>query len=194
MICTISLTPCHCHFWMSVVSIMWVWKVSAIHWWNHITFPVWSTFFIPREITEFGWDRIIFSLELIIILNSTSSVRICQISSLEQYAFRAFSDALESVPLALAENSGLSPIHTLTEVKARQVKENNPALGIDCMLRGTSGMYDCTNIATCHTSAFFSFQSRRRNLHDTSQRQLLLMGKVLLWEECRLLPEFFKAQ
>lgn len=63
-----------------------------------------------------------------------------KISSLEQYAFRAFSDALESVPLALAENSGLSPIHTLTEVKARQVKENNPALGIDCMLKGTSDM------------------------------------------------------
>lgn len=66
---------------------------------------------------------------------------IYQISSLEQYAFRAFSDALESVPLALAENSGLSPIHTLTEVKARQVKERNPALGIDCMLKGTSGVY-----------------------------------------------------
>jgi len=63
-----------------------------------------------------------------------------KISSLEQYAFRAFSDALESVPLALAENSGLSPFHTLTEVKARQVKENNPALGIDCMLKGTSDM------------------------------------------------------
>lgn len=76
---------------------------------------------------------------------------VCQISSLEQYAFRAFSDALESVPLALAENSGLSPIHTLTEVKARQVKEKNPALGIDCMLKGTSGTYELTfNIATRH--------------------------------------------
>jgi len=64
------------------------------------------------------------------------------------------------VPLALAENSGLSPIHTLTEVKARQVKENNPALGIDCMLKGTSGMYDLINIAMFHTSAFCSSQSR----------------------------------
>jgi chaperonin GroEL (HSP60 family) len=75
-----------------------------------------------------------------------------QISSLEQYAFRAFSEALESVPLALAENSGLSPIHTLTEVKARQVKENNPALGIDCMLKGTSGMYEF--IVTCYTALY----------------------------------------
>ena len=44
-----------------------------------------------------------------------------QIKTLEQYPFRAFSDALESIPLALAENSGLNPIHTLTEIKARQV-------------------------------------------------------------------------
>uniref|UniRef100_A0A1B6K276 T-complex protein 1 subunit epsilon n=1 Tax=Homalodisca liturata TaxID=320908 RepID=A0A1B6K276_9HEMI len=52
-----------------------------------------------------------------------------KISSLEQYAFRAFSEALESIPLALAENSGLSPIHTLTEVKARQIQEQGYFLG-----------------------------------------------------------------
>lgn len=63
-----------------------------------------------------------------------------KISSIEQYAFRAFADALESIPLALAENSGLSPIETLTEIKSRQVKEVNPALGIDCMLTGTNDM------------------------------------------------------
>lgn len=40
---------------------------------------------------------------------------------IEQYAMRAFSDALDVVPLALAENSGLAPIDSLTEVKARQV-------------------------------------------------------------------------
>lgn len=74
-----------------------------------------------------------------------------KISSLEQYAFRAFSDALESVPLALAENSGLSPIHTLTEVKARQVKENNSALGIDCMLKGTSDMKEQHVIESLHS-------------------------------------------
>jgi len=62
------------------------------------------------------------------------------ISSLEQYAFRAFADALESIPIALAENSGLPPILTLTDVKARQIQENNPALGIDCLNKGTSDM------------------------------------------------------
>lgn len=62
-----------------------------------------------------------------------------KISSIEQYAYRAFADALESIPLALAENSGLSPIDTLTQVRARHEKEKNPALGIDCMLVGTNG-------------------------------------------------------
>ncbi|XP_054275841.1 T-complex protein 1 subunit epsilon [Macrosteles quadrilineatus] len=74
-----------------------------------------------------------------------------KISSLEQYAFRAFSEALECIPLALAENSGLSPIHTLTEVKARQIQEKNPALGIDCMLKGTSDMKEQHVIETLHS-------------------------------------------
>nr|CAD7393825.1 unnamed protein product [Timema cristinae]CAD7425053.1 unnamed protein product [Timema monikensis] len=74
-----------------------------------------------------------------------------KISSLEQYAFRAFSDALENIPIALAENSGLSPIHTLTEIKARHIKEKNPALGIDCMLKGTNDMKEQHVIETLHS-------------------------------------------
>lgn len=70
-----------------------------------------------------------------------------KITSLEQYSFRAFADALESIPLALAENSGLSPIETVAEVKARQLKEKKPHLGIDCVLSGTNGMISlfCSN-------------------------------------------------
>ena len=41
--------------------------------------------------------------------------------------------------MALAENSGLSPITSLSEVKAKQVKENNPHYGVDCNQMGTSG-------------------------------------------------------
>ncbi|KAF7495663.1 T-complex protein 1 subunit epsilon [Sarcoptes scabiei] len=63
-----------------------------------------------------------------------------KITSLEQYAFRAFADALESIPLALAENSGFSPIETVAEVKARQLKEKMPFLGIDCAQKGTNDM------------------------------------------------------
>ncbi|RWS21205.1 T-complex protein 1 subunit epsilon-like protein, partial [Leptotrombidium deliense] len=63
-----------------------------------------------------------------------------RISSLEQYAFRAFADALDAIPLALAENSGLAPIQTVTELKAKQVAEKNPWLGVDCQMKGTSDM------------------------------------------------------
>ena len=52
---------------------------------------------------------------------------------------RSFAEALESIPLALAENSGQSPIYTLAEIKSRQVTENNPRLGIDCLDKGTNG-------------------------------------------------------
>ncbi|KAL8691984.1 MAG: hypothetical protein Q9224_004056 [Gallowayella concinna] len=61
---------------------------------------------------------------------------------LEQYAMRAFADALDSVPMALAENSGLSPIETLAEIKSRQVKEENSRLGVDCMQTGSNDMRD----------------------------------------------------
>lgn len=63
-----------------------------------------------------------------------------KISSLEQYAFRSFADALESIPMSLAENSGLHGIETVTEVKAQQVATNNPHLGVDCMLTGENDM------------------------------------------------------
>ncbi|KRT83175.1 hypothetical protein AMK59_4264 [Oryctes borbonicus] len=63
-----------------------------------------------------------------------------QLASLEQYAFRGFAEALESIPLSLAENSGLSAIHALAEVKAKQAGSGDPALGIDCMQTGNSNM------------------------------------------------------
>lgn len=52
---------------------------------------------------------------------------------------RAFASALDAIPLALAENSGLSPIETLTDVRSRQVNEKNSRLGIDCNDRGENG-------------------------------------------------------
>ena len=52
---------------------------------------------------------------------------------------RAFASALDSIPLALAENSGLPPIETLTEVKSRQVTEGLSTLGIDCLGKGDLG-------------------------------------------------------
>nr|XP_019010772.1 T-complex protein 1 subunit epsilon [Kwoniella pini CBS 10737]OCF49553.1 T-complex protein 1 subunit epsilon [Kwoniella pini CBS 10737] len=63
-----------------------------------------------------------------------------EIPTIEQYAMRAFSKALDAIPLALAENSGLSPIDTLADVKSRQVTEGNTRLGIDCLGKGENDM------------------------------------------------------
>ena len=54
---------------------------------------------------------------------------------------KAFADALDSVPMALAENSGLSPIETLASIKSRHVKEKNSRLGVDCMQTGSNGKH-----------------------------------------------------
>jgi len=74
-----------------------------------------------------------------------------KIKTIEQYAFRAFADALESVPLALAENSGLDPINTLTEIKASQVAQNNAALGVNCNDRSTNDMKEQHVIEALHS-------------------------------------------
>lgn len=55
---------------------------------------------------------------------------------------RAFADALDAIPMALAENSGLSSIETLAAVKSRQATEKNTRLGVDCMQTGSNDMRD----------------------------------------------------
>jgi T-complex protein 1 subunit epsilon len=70
--------------------------------------------------------------------------RALQTPGLEQYSMRAFAAALDAVPMALAENSGLSPIETLSDIKARQSKgEGCGRLGVDCMQTGSNGMFHC---------------------------------------------------
>merc|ERR1712014_565174 len=59
---------------------------------------------------------------------------------LEQYALRAFSEALDQVSLTLAENAGLNSIDVLTNIKAHHLKDNNPHLGVDCEETGTNDM------------------------------------------------------
>lgn len=73
------------------------------------------------------------------------------IKTIEQYAFRAFADALEAVPLALAENSGLDPIQTLTETKASQVAKNSASLGVNCSDKGTNDMKEQHVLESLHS-------------------------------------------
>jgi T-complex protein 1 subunit epsilon len=67
-----------------------------------------------------------------------------KIVGLEQYAIRAFAEALEVIPAALAENSGLPAIETVALLKALQSDPANVAmghhLGVDCMSKGTLNM------------------------------------------------------
>lgn len=59
---------------------------------------------------------------------------------IDQYAFRAFATALDTIPMTLAENSGLDPIETLSALKSKQVNENSSHLGVDCLGKGTNDM------------------------------------------------------
>merc|ERR1739842_287457 len=58
---------------------------------------------------------------------------------------------IEQFPLALAENCGLAPIQTLSEIKAKQVAESNPALGVNCMDVGCGDMKQMAVIETLHS-------------------------------------------
>ena len=57
--------------------------------------------------------------------------------------------------MALAENSGFSPIKTVSDVKSRQIAEKNPRLGIDCLNKGTNGELPLptSSLMTFHLSA-----------------------------------------
>jgi len=96
-----------------------------------------------------------------------------RISTVEQYAVRAFADALDSIPIALADNSGLVAMQTLSEIKYRQVQENNPKLGIDCMNKGTSDMKEQFVIE--------GYQSKRQQILLATQvvRMILKIDDVL---------------
>eukprot|EP00192_Tetraselmis_astigmatica_P002840 CAMPEP_0117669268 /NCGR_PEP_ID=MMETSP0804-20121206/12031_1 /TAXON_ID=1074897 /ORGANISM="Tetraselmis astigmatica, Strain CCMP880" /LENGTH=556 /DNA_ID=CAMNT_0005477293 /DNA_START=50 /DNA_END=1718 /DNA_ORIENTATION=- len=84
-----------------------------------------------------------------------------QVAGVEQYAMRAFADALDDIPLALAENSGLSPIESMTAVKSRQLQEGNPHLGIDCMDSGTNDM--------CEQNVFETLIGKQQQLFLATQ-------------------------
>jgi T-complex protein 1 subunit epsilon len=72
------------------------------------------------------------------------SIRVAQeaekVSTIEQYALQGFAEALEAVPIALAENSGLDPIENVSKIKVEQMKTKVPHLGIDCLAKGTPNM------------------------------------------------------
>lgn len=54
-------------------------------------------------------------------------------ATVEQYAMRAYGDALEQICVILAENSGLDPIQSLSEARSRQIEEKSHVFGVACL-------------------------------------------------------------
>lgn len=65
-----------------------------------------------------------------------------KIRGVEQYAVRAFADALEEIPMTLAENSGFAPIEYVSRLRDEQISESNPFIGVDANNLGTTNMYE----------------------------------------------------
>jgi len=49
----------------------------------------------------------------------------------EQLAIEAFADAVDTIPMTLAENAGLDPIDIMVALRAEHERSNSPYLGID---------------------------------------------------------------
>ena len=49
------------------------------------------------------------------------------LSGVDQYCIRAFAEALEVIPYTLAENAGLNPIATVTELRNRHAQNDTNA-------------------------------------------------------------------
>jgi len=92
------------------------------------------------------------------------------VGTIEQYAMRAFSEALEMTPCALAENSGLNPIDEVSAVKSQQVKEKKPYLGIDCMHKGTKDMKQ-QGLRDAHRQAVADPPRHAGRAHDPQDRR-----------------------
>jgi len=99
------------------------------------------------------------------------------IKGVEQYAVRAFADALEDIPLALAENSGYNPIEYVSKLKEEQINERNDYVGVDALFRGTTNMME--------QGIFESAQSKKNQLELATQviKMILKIDDVIAPDE-----------
>lgn len=97
-----------------------------------------------------------------------------ELPTVEQHSMRAFADALEVIPTALAENSGLNSINAVTELRANQIKTKNSWLGIDCNLTGDGGDMNAQGI-------YESLKSKAEQLRLSTQvvRMILKIDDII---------------
>ena len=100
-----------------------------------------------------------------------------KIEGVEQYAVRAFADALEEIPMTLAENSGFNSIEYVSKIKKQQIEGNNPFIGVDAMSKGTTNMYE--------QGIFESVMSKKQQLQLATQvvKMILKIDDVIAPQE-----------
>jgi len=100
-----------------------------------------------------------------------------EMPGVEQYAIRHFAEALEQIPLCLADNSGLSPLHTLAEARSKQIAEDSHLFGVDCMGAKISNMEDI--------NVFETLLSKKQQLNLATQvvKMILKIDDVIEEDE-----------
>lgn len=108
------------------------------------------------------------------------------VTGVDQYAIRAFADALDDIPLALAENSGFSPIEELAAAKSRQLKEDNPVIGIGVGVIDTDDVEhkqeDSGTTTLLNADGFHSCDMRSLGVFESligKQEQIMLATQVV---------------
>jgi len=96
---------------------------------------------------------------------------------IEHYAMLAFAEAIDQIPLALAENAGLNPIEVVTTLKTRQLIERNPFLGVDCFEVGTNDMREQQVFETLYG------KKQQLFLATESCNAILKIDDVILYKE-----------
>lgn len=90
---------------------------------------------------------------------------------------RAFAEALEQIPTALAENTGLAPIPVVAEMKAKQISDNNPRLGVNCFSEGCCDMKE--------TKVFETYMSKKQQIQLATQvvKMILKIDDIIAPDE-----------
>lgn len=98
------------------------------------------------------------------------------VTGVDQYAIRAFADALDDIPLALAENAGLSPIEEVAAIKSRQINENCATIGLGLL------SVDEAELQTDGDTGYHSTDMKKIGVFETligKQQQLQLAAQVV---------------
>mmetsp|Transcript_97342 Transcript_97342/g.313659 ORF Transcript_97342/g.313659 Transcript_97342/m.313659 type:complete len:544 (-) Transcript_97342:121-1752(-) len=95
----------------------------------------------PRVVPGGGASEMAASLAIVAAADTEQTI--------DQYSMRAYATALDVIPMALAENSGLSAIGEMAAMKAKQQSTNNSWHGVDCLQTGITDMWEQSVYEAC---------------------------------------------